>query len=1014
MDSNQASSKPGGAQNMVSAGETLGIASVNKEFKLLDKGLMGLLRTTLLLEKSWKNIHTYASKASGFFGVSGRGGGSGGSSIGMGQMPSMPPLSSGAKIGIATGATVAAGGFLASMAPNTMQAVTQRMAAETAAGISGMSPRSMITQANKIVARQGMGATSIYSPTMAGVSMLYQGGAAFGSATSKRVLGATPGLSAITGGSNEQVAGAYSAFNGNNMLSYGIRTRDSKGEMRPPYQIINELWNFLYRGKKVTKAQVAIVFNPGSPSYQMVMNAANGDPTMFSILANGLLAKATTTGEVRNLTAKSLSNAGTALDLMGVPKNSTIRANFNNTSAQNKLLGATESGLVGGYNTALNTSAAATNSFADLASAAQGVTDALMGLKGFLQTFPNTGSMAGGVSSVVSGAGSMAMQYAMMRSAFGGGGGGARGGGAPIGPVMANGKFASNTGKLLPFLKKAGGSLAVAGTAYQGYQAQKQNQGIAGGLFTSMATGAATGALMGIGTGPGSLVTGSIGALVGGGAYLAGRGFGMGGDNPAENSGTSSKSGMTLQPPVNGPITSGYGDRSAAAKKNPGISSFHRGIDYGVPVGTSVKAAADGVVTETGLHKQYGNYVIIKHGAKSTLYGHLSSIRTRTGAKVKAGQEVALSGGKKGAQGAGTSTGPHLHFEVRSNGGVAAQGRENPSGLFGKLFSNFKSGIVSGINMVKKAVNTVTGKDIFNVSEKEESFNFNQTGNVLNSRGATSIANTMRYAYKSGAPISFADISGGKAGAYNFNAMTPEGKKRVNAEIDPQTTAVSGDTAGIAGGSRAGLIRTLHRAGFRGRALETAFAVALAESGGRATAHNGKAPDDSYGLFQINMIGNLMSERLGKKWRGADGNRFKLSGVNDLYDPMTNAKVAYHMSNKGSNWSAWSTYTGGTFVKFLDDARAAAVKAKIPSYDTGIKRVPEDQLAMVHKDEMILTAAEATKVRNSVSSSGGTANINVTMNVTLANSSAGQAQKLLSEFKKQLQEELKYDKMGMF
>ena len=117
------------------------------------------------------------------------------------------------------------------------------------------------------------------------------------------------------------------------------------------------------------------------------------------------------------------------------------------------------------------------------------------------------------------------------------------------------------------------------------------------------------------------------------------------------------------------------------------------------------------------------------------------------------------------------------------------------------------------------------------------------------------------------------------------------------------------------------LLDTLKQVGFSGQSLATAYAVAKAESGGRSNAYNppsNNTGDDSFGLFQINMIGGLGPERLAKNWKSADGTSFKLSGKQDLFDPLTNAKVAYHMSNGGKDWSAWTTYTSGKYQQFLD------------------------------------------------------------------------------------------------
>ena len=88
----------------------------------------------------------------------------------------------------------------------------------------------------------------------------------------------------------------------------------------------------------------------------------------------------------------------------------------------------------------------------------------------------------------------------------------------------------------------------------------------------------------------------------------------------------------------------------------------------------------------------------------------------------------------------------------------------------------------------------------------------------------------------------------------------------------------------------------LYRAGFRGNALKTAWAVAIKESTARPYAYN--ASSNCYGLFQINMSGSMGPNRREK---------FGLDNNNDLFDPLTNAKIAYHMSSKGTDWSAWST-----------------------------------------------------------------------------------------------------------
>jgi len=85
-------------------------------------------------------------------------------------------------------------------------------------------------------------------------------------------------------------------------------------------------------------------------------------------------------------------------------------------------------------------------------------------------------------------------------------------------------------------------------------------------------------------------------------------------------------------------------------------------------------------------------------------------------------------------------------------------------------------------------------------------------------------------------------------------------------------------------------------------------AIALAESGGREDAHNPNPPDDSYGLWQINMLGAMGPSRRAQ---------FGLSSNRDLFDPLTNAKAAVAIGSGGKNKMPWSTFTNGAYKQFL-------------------------------------------------------------------------------------------------
>ncbi|NMA67364.1 MAG: M23 family metallopeptidase [Clostridiaceae bacterium] len=88
----------------------------------------------------------------------------------------------------------------------------------------------------------------------------------------------------------------------------------------------------------------------------------------------------------------------------------------------------------------------------------------------------------------------------------------------------------------------------------------------------------------------------------------------------------------------------------------------HDGIDIGDKVGSPIYAAGSGKVILAGYNGGYGKCIIISHGnGFKTVYGHLSAYNVKEGDWVKKGQQI----GKMGST--GTSTGPHLHFEVRIN-----------------------------------------------------------------------------------------------------------------------------------------------------------------------------------------------------------------------------------------------------------------------------------------------------------------------------------------------------------
>jgi murein DD-endopeptidase MepM/ murein hydrolase activator NlpD len=125
-------------------------------------------------------------------------------------------------------------------------------------------------------------------------------------------------------------------------------------------------------------------------------------------------------------------------------------------------------------------------------------------------------------------------------------------------------------------------------------------------------------------------------------------------------SGQSKKRAFLASPMEFSRVTSGF-----AMRMHPILNAWkqHKGVDYGAPTGTPIRAVGDGVVDFAGWQNGYGNVVEIRHSnLRSTLYAHMSRIDVSRGAHVEEGQRI-------GAVGAtGWATGPHLHFEFKVAG----------------------------------------------------------------------------------------------------------------------------------------------------------------------------------------------------------------------------------------------------------------------------------------------------------------------------------------------------------
>jgi murein DD-endopeptidase MepM/ murein hydrolase activator NlpD len=112
--------------------------------------------------------------------------------------------------------------------------------------------------------------------------------------------------------------------------------------------------------------------------------------------------------------------------------------------------------------------------------------------------------------------------------------------------------------------------------------------------------------------------------------------------------------------PVKGNVSSPFGTR---VHPITGASTFHSGVDISTPMGTMIKATADGIVSFSNWHNDSGYIVVLEHGhGFRTIYAHNKLNYVKVGQRVKRGEVISLSGST------GSSTGPHVHYEVWKNG----------------------------------------------------------------------------------------------------------------------------------------------------------------------------------------------------------------------------------------------------------------------------------------------------------------------------------------------------------
>ncbi|WP_367123438.1 transglycosylase family protein [Streptomyces phytohabitans] len=120
-------------------------------------------------------------------------------------------------------------------------------------------------------------------------------------------------------------------------------------------------------------------------------------------------------------------------------------------------------------------------------------------------------------------------------------------------------------------------------------------------------------------------------------------------------------------PSVSAPVSGVSPSTPYRASGGSWSSGYHTGVDFPVSTGTTVKAVANATVVSAGWSGAYGYEVVLRHDdGRYSQYAHLSAISVRSGQSVNAAQRIGRSGST------GNSTGPHLHFEVRTGPGYGS------------------------------------------------------------------------------------------------------------------------------------------------------------------------------------------------------------------------------------------------------------------------------------------------------------------------------------------------------
>jgi hypothetical protein len=887
-----------------------------------------------------------------------------------------------------TRAALAVASMAWSSMPNVMDAVNQRIASQSVASFSGMSAQQFTKLTNQFGFNGGAFSSS-YGMQLAGAQMAFTGGYLPSSGSFNNVMGQVGGLSVATGLSNEAVASAYAGMNGMNALRLGINIRNKQGDLLKPSAIANSLYKRMYGNQNISVGDAMKVFNRNTNAYRNVMQLANGDTNLMKAIQTNLVLQAKNGGkEVTNL-----SQANKIMDDLGWAKDDPLRKNYKYNAAEARKLSATGDSQVKGYGDAADAAAAASNALATLVDKTGALGDAfsrLQGTLGSLGGFGNSGQMLSGLTTAAETAAMLAIGKRIGVNAF-------RGKTAVTAAEAATAtaaRTAARSGSVwskLGYLKPAGKiaaklgfktgvrAMPVIGSAISAGLAAKD--GYSGGwdwgnFGMSVAGGAVTGAIAGapaygVGAVPGAL----LGGLVGAGEYAVG--FGLG------------KLGNAI-------IPHGQGGGPATNQSAGGATSVNSLVSSALSFVGRVPYIFGGK-DEKGWDCS---------GFVQTMYKRAGVQLPRTAQQQsRVGQTINYSQAKPGDllffhYGSGTEFIDHVAIYI--GGGMMVEAANHKAGT--------RTSKVPTKNL--KVVKRVIGGKLGGSYKQLMASLKGQGVNIMGSPGNAAL---------SGVTLDMAGVHGTEAANANsiidgiasrtggtthssFAGGAKQADTTATSTGTPTSLTPGGQTAGTSNAAKAWnfLTGTL---GFTAHAAAGVIGNLMQESGvNPARTQNGGGPGRGIMQWTVGQrwatLEKWASRRHLNKWALDTqlqymAHEMERYGVKSTLAVQADYKKAtelfeHKMEKAGTPMMANRyKYAADALTKF----------GKIKAYDIGTARVDSDQLAQIHKDEMIIPAGFAEEIRKALGGNGRSGNVTVNLNVSLDASSDDQITKLAQRIK---------------